>query len=256
MKINETLINDNQQRLAELETRLGYRFREPGRLLTALIHSSFAFEQGKNTLQDNEILEFLGDAVLDLVLGNALSRAFPAAREGELTRMRAGLVNEASLADRARDLALGEYLFLGKGEAASGGRDKSSLLSCVYEAVVGAIFQDGGYQAVAAVVEGHFIPQFSKGRQAMLRNDAKSALQELTQKLYGAAPVYGLEKAVGPDHNKQFTASVRLGDRVLAVATAGSKKEAEQRAAGLALVEFGAPGSVNGQGQNSAAGGR
>ena len=234
----DKFVKDNPERIQALEEILGYRFREPGHLLTALVHSSFSFEYGKNTLQNNEILEFLGDAVLDLVVGASLHVSFLNAKEGELTRMRAALVNEASLASLAAGLSLGQHLFLGKGEEASGGREKPSLLACAYEALIGAIFMDGGYEAVRPVVERQFAPLFSKGKKVMLRADAKSQLQELIQRHYSEAPVYSLEKEEGPDHDKEFTVSVRFRGTVLAQATAGSKKEAEQRAAAQGIDVF------------------
>lgn len=238
MDITSSFIKDHAATLAELQERLGYRFHEERHLLTALIHSSFAFEQSSKLLRDNEVLEFLGDAVLDLAVGKALFEAFPGASEGELTRMRAALVNEGSLADLARILGLNDAILLGKGEETSGGRGKSSILSCVFEAVVGAVFVDGGYEKARLLSEGQFAALIARGRQSMLQSDAKSRLQELTQQRFNEAPVYLLEKAEGPDHARLFTVSVRFRGRVLATADASSKKEAEQRAAAVALDNF------------------
>ena len=143
----DSLVRVNKEELSRLEKSLGYRFTDLRLLQKALVHSSFAFEQSQGG-KDNEKLEFIGDAVLDLVIGHILFRRDQEMREGELTKLRAALVNEHHLAKMARDLDLGKYLALGKGEDASHGRSKSSILSCAYEAVIGAIFGDGGYQTV------------------------------------------------------------------------------------------------------------
>jgi ribonuclease-3 len=238
MDITASLIKDHSAHLDELQERLGYRFNELARLLTALIHSSFAFEHTRKPLRDNEVLEFLGDAVLDLAVGKALFEAFPGVSEGELTRMRAALVNEGRLAEMALVLGLQDALLLGKGEEATGGRAKPSILSCAYEAVVGAVFVDGGYEAARLLTERQFVTLISRGSQSMLQGDAKSRLQELAQQRFNEAPAYFLEKAEGPDHARLFTVSVRFRGRVLAIADASSKKEAEQRAAAVALENF------------------
>jgi len=214
---------------------MGYRFRDVHYLAEALIHRSYAFEQGKGEVRDNEILEFLGDAVLDLVIGSALCRVFPEMREGELTKLRSALVNETHLAAMARAIDLGGYLLLGKGEDRSNGRDKPSILAGVYEAIVGAVFKDGGYDAAAVFVERHFAPLYQEAGRSALYKDAKSRLQELMQQRYGEQPVYAVEGEEGPDHDKTFIVAVRFRGTVLATASAGSKKEAEQRAAAIAL---------------------
>lgn len=233
-----TLIENNKSRLQELEEILGYSFRDPRLLQLALIHRSYAFEHDARQDVDNERLEFLGDAVLDLTIGYALFQKYPEMREGELTKLRAMLVNEAHLAVMAEHISLGRFLYLGKGEDSSNGRSKPSILSCSYEAVVGAIFHDGGYGAVSDFVQRHFVPRLD-GRRAQLHlADAKSALQELTQEKYNEAPVYVLEKAEGPDHRKIFTVSVRFRGAVLAYGQATSKKEAEQKGAAAALLKL------------------
>jgi ribonuclease-3 len=176
----DSLVRQNKSRLAELEKSLGYRFTDLRLLQRALVHASFAFEQVKGG-KDNETLEFLGDAVLDLVIGHMLCQRYAKMREGELTRLRASLVNEQYLAKMAREIDLGDYLALGRGEEASNGRSKPSILSCAYEAVIGAIFEDGGYQAVAELVEGFFLPAIDGKMHDLLLADAKSRLQELLQ---------------------------------------------------------------------------
>lgn len=233
-----TLLEKNRATLELLEDQMAYRFHKPLHLQQALVHSSFAFEQGKTTLKDNETLEFLGDAVLDLIVGYALFKEFPEIQEGDLTRLRAALVKEEHLAIMAQELNLGDYLCLGRGEEATQGRKKPSILACAYEAVIGAIFLDGGYEAASTFVERHFAPWIAGRKEVMLLADAKSRLQELTQEKYNETPAYILEKEEGPDHAKCFTVSARFREKILAVGTARSKKEAAQKAAAMALVRL------------------
>jgi ribonuclease-3 len=234
----EALLIRNKERLTEFAGKLEYVFRDVSLLQKAFIHSSYAFEQGQDLENDNETLEFLGDAVLDLTVGYALINRFPALREGELTRLRAALVQESHLAVMAREIGLGEYLLLGKGEDASRGREKSSILSCAFEAVMGAVFLDGGYEAARQVVERLVVPYIDEKKDAMYLADSKSRLQEMIQERHNEGPVYVLEKAEGPDHAKIFHVSVRFQDKVLATGTARSKKEAEQQAAAEAIRLF------------------
>jgi len=229
------LVGLNKEILSEFEQIIGYRFTDLRLLQKALIHSSFAFEQaqiGKN----NETLEFLGDAVLDLVVGHILIRRYPEMREGDLTKLRAALVNETHLAAMARDIDLGRFLSLGKGEDASQGRNKSSILSCAYEAVIGAIFEDGGYETVVAFIERFFLPAIEGKKEGLLIADAKSRLQEELQEQFNEAPSYRLDSEEGPSHMKVFSVSVVFQGDVLGKGTARSKKEAEQRAAADALA--------------------
>ncbi|MFZ5772326.1 MAG: ribonuclease III, partial [Thermodesulfobacteriota bacterium] len=234
----ESLLIRNRDPLALFESKLGYVFRDMSLLQKAFIHTSYAFEQGQDMQSDNETLEFLGDAVLDLTVGYALITRFPALREGELTRLRAALVQESHLATMARDIGLGEHLLLGKGEDASKGREKSSILSCAFEAVMGAVFLDGGYEAARRVVETLIAPYIDEKKEAMYLADSKSRLQEMIQEKHNEGPVYMLEKAEGPDHAKIFHVSVRFQDKILARGTARSKKEAEQQAAAEAIRSF------------------
>lgn len=230
----KSLAQQNKDSLSEFEGLLGYRFTDLRLLQKALIHSSFAFEQPQ-VCKNNETLEFLGDAVLDLVVGYLLLQRFPEMREGELTKIRAALVNEGHLAMMARSIELGRFLYLGKGEEVSNGRNKSSILSCAYEAVVGAIFEDGGYDSATEFVERFFVPAIAEKIENFLIGDAKSRLQEILQEKYNEAPQYLLDKEEGPSHQKQFTVSVVFRDAVLGSGLAGSKKEAEQKAAAAAL---------------------
>jgi len=237
------LIQDNEQALHALQDRIGYRFKDLSLLQVALIHSSFSFERldgGKH----NETLEFLGDAVLDLAVGFILFKRFPTMREGKLTRIRAALVNEKGLAGMARDIELGRYLLLGHGEEVSGGREKSSILSCAYEAMVGAMFLDGGYDVAQEFVGRFFTPLIEKRQQDLALVDAKSGLQEMLQERYNEGPAYILDREEGPAHARTFFVSVRFHDRLLGTGQAGNKKLAEQQAAAAALKKLGAGGQA------------
>ena len=233
----DSLVQKNKQELSLFEQILGYRFTDLRLLQKALIHASFAFEHSFAS-QNNETLEFLGDAVLDLVVGHALFRHFPAMREGDLTKLRAALVNETHLAAMARAVNLGKFLSLGKGEDASNGRNKSSILSCAYEAVVGAVFEDGGYETATELVLRFFVPVFDAKREELLITDSKSRLQEVLQEQFNEAPSYQLELEEGPSHQKMFTVSVIFRQIVFGTGSASSKKEAEQRAAAVALADY------------------
>ena len=233
MKI-KSLVQQNKEMLSEFEQLLGYRFTDLRLLQKALIHSSFAFEQPQGC-KNNETLEFLGDAVLDLAVGHILFKRYPEMKEGELTKLRAALVNESHLASMAREIELGRFLCLGKGEEASNGRNKSSILSCGYEAVIGAIFEDSNYETIFAHIERFFLPAITEKKEDLLMVDAKSRLQEILQERYNEAPHYRLDGEDGPSHQKIFTVSVIFRDRVLGSGTGGSKKEAEQKAAAVAI---------------------
>jgi ribonuclease-3 len=230
----ETLILDNREKLAELQEKIGYYFKDLHLLQTALIHSSFAFERMRNCCH-NETQEFLGDAVLDLAVGHILFARFPEMREGKLTRIRAALVNEAGLARMARKIDLGSYLLLGHGEDASNGREKLSILACAYEALVGGIYLDRGYDASLAFVRRWFEPLIVRHQELLKTADSKSALQEYLQEKYNEGPVYVLDSEEGPPHARLFSVSVRFHGETLGSGTATSKKEAEQRAAAAAL---------------------
>ncbi len=233
----DSLVRVNKERLSEFEKTLGYRFTDLRLLQRALVHSSYAFEQSQEG-ENNEKLEFLGDAVLDLVIGHVLSHRYIEMREGRLTKLRASLVNEHHLAKMAREINLGDHLFLGKGEDASQGRQKSSILSCAYEAVVGAIFEDGGYDTAAEFIERFFSPTLDPKKEELLVADSKSRLQEILQEKHNEAPVYTIEAEEGPSHRKVFSVSVRFQGEVLGTGQAGSKKGAEQMAAAAALLEL------------------
>ena len=234
MKTIQQLTYDNKNRLQDLELLLGYEFADTVLLQQSLIHSSFGFERiqaGPN----NETLEFLGDAVLDLAVSTILFKTYPGVTEGDLTKMRAGLVKESSLAEMARTITLGDFLMLGKGEDASNGREKASILASAFEALVGAIYLDRGYESAFQFISSHFVSLLPAKKEGMLVDDAKSHLQEKLQEQFNQAPMYHLDEEDGPAHAKKFTVSARFMDEVLGVGSGSSKKVAEQRAAEAAL---------------------
>jgi len=212
-----------------LEEAIGYRFRDPGLLKLALSHKSFASESG--TGADNERLEFLGDSVLAAVVAHQLFVDYPEEPEGTLSKKKSLLVSRPSLAVWAEELGLGAHLYLGVGEETTGGRARQSLLANALEALIGAMYLDGGYEAAAP-----FVRAWCAQRHGSLsETDHKSRLQELLQKRHKTPPAYGLDAAVGPDHDKTFSVVVRIGQRELGRGTGKSKKEAEQAAARDAL---------------------
>ena len=220
---------------AELEKRLGYRFAEPRLLEQALTHQSRAHEEGDLAL-GNERLEFLGDAVLDLLVSELLMQRYPDADEGELSRARAAAVNTAALAERARALGLGAAVRLGRGEERSGGEDKVSILANLFEAVLGAVYLDGDLAAARGFVAREVAPGLSRDDSAL--GDAKTRLQEIAQKLGRGIPRYATLAERGPDHAKEFEVEVRVGDAVLGSGVGPSKRSAEQGAARRALASF------------------
>jgi ribonuclease-3 len=212
----------------ELERRLGLRFRDPGLLRLALTHRSHAFEAGG--LPTNERLEFLGDAVLGMVVTDWIYHRFEDAAEGRLAKVRAAAVNTHSLAEVARGLGLGDEVLLGKGEEQSGGRDKDSILADTLEAVLGAVYLDQGTEALTELVRRLFSEMLEDISRRRASLDYKTSLQELSAAEFGILPVYELSEA-GPDHEKQFTALVSVAGEQLGQGTGRSKKEAEQSAA-------------------------
>lgn len=223
-------------RIPALEEILGYGFRDGRILQEALTHRSLMNEIPEEGRCDNERLEFLGDAVLGLTIAEWLMEVFPHEMEGELTRLRSTLVKEKRLAEVAKALRLGEFLYLGKGEEQMEGRRKRSILADALEAVVGAIYVDGGLEAVRAFIRRTFgmLLEGAKGDQRLL-TDPKSRLQELMLALFRRSPVYEVAEERGPDHAKTFVIHLRLNDRTLACGKGRSKKEAEQDAAGKFL---------------------
>jgi ribonuclease-3 len=219
----------------ELEARLGYTFRDPDLLIRALTHRSWVPEAGLAAGEQNERLEFLGDAVVQLVVSDLLLAQQPDASEGDLSRYRSHLVCQRSLAAVARHLGLGDHLRLGVGEARSGGRAKASILCAAYEAVIGAIYQEAGLAAAQAVVESHLVPHLRAPLARRRTWDPKTALQEISQERWRLLPRYELVAATGPDHDRCYKVAVWIGERRLGEGEGSSKKAAEQAAAGVAL---------------------
>ena len=219
------------QKFETLYEVLGYTFRDPALVLQAFRHSSYVNEHVGVGLEDNERLEFLGDAVLDLAVSHLLMEKNEEANEGELSRFRSMVVDEAGLHDVATRLQLGRYLLLGKGEDQSLGRQKPSILADVTEALIGAIYLDGGFDVTKKVIEKLFSPLLKKLETDDLVQDFKSLLQEFTQQAFKSLPKYRLTEETGPAHDKMFRIALVLNGAVLAEGMGKSKKEAEQCAA-------------------------
>ncbi len=224
--------------LKELEGRLSYQFNEIGLLDKAFTHRSFINETDSLGKQSNEVLEFLGDAVLNLAVSHMLLQKFPEAREGALSIWRSHLVKQSSLAFLSGELRLEEHLLLGKGELLNGGMKKSSILANAYEALVGAIFMDSGFHRALEIIQGHFEPYLQTQTPSDLFNDYKSLLQIHAQQFHGSSPQYKVLKESGPDHDKRFQASVVISGEVKGIGWGRTKKEAEQEAAQKALEEL------------------
>jgi len=228
--------------LERLQERLGYGFGDRAILLQSMTHTSYGHEflnEKSIALRDNERLEFLGDAILDVIVSDILLESFPSANEGQLSKMRAAVVNEKTLALVARSINLHDCIRLGKGELQTGGNQKPSILSSAFEALIAAIYLDGGFQAVYPVVRHLFAPLFSEERDLLAFYDHKTQLQEIVQARWKVTPTYHLLGTNGPDHAKTFEVEVRMNGKGLAVATGSSKKEAEQNAAKAAIQSVG-----------------
>jgi ribonuclease III len=219
--------------LTQLQGELGYSFADPTLLERCLTHVSH--ERGPSD-GHNEVLEFLGDAVLDLAVSELLIRRYPERSEGDLSRMRAGLVNSDVLAEKAAQLNLGAFLRLGKGEERSGGRTKPSILGGAFEALIGAVFRDGGYGPALRIVERYFGADL--GEKKLGQRDFKTRLQEISQMLFREPPVYRIIAEKGPDHAKRFVTEIFVGGSVLGRGEGPSKKQSEQEAAKKALREL------------------
>ncbi len=225
-----------------LQEIIGYRFGDRSILIQSLTHTSYGHEflQDKPfALRDNERLEFLGDAILDVIISDILLEAFPNGCEGQLSKMRAAVVNEKTLTDVAKSIELQGLIRLGKGETQTGGHLKSSILSSTLEALIAAIYLDGGFNAVYPVVRHLFSHFFEEERELISFYDHKTQLQEILQSRWKLTPNYNLLKTSGPDHAKIFEVEVRMNGQSLAAASGNSKKEAEQNAAKSAIENLG-----------------
>ena len=223
----------NQTDLDYLQAELGYRFKDPALLVRSLTHVSYERQKIEG---HNEVLEFIGDAVLDLAVSDLLIRRNPDKPEGMLSKMRAGLVNATVLAEKATALKLGPLLRIGKGEELSGGRNKPSILAGAFEALLGAIYHDGGYQPARRAVERYFSVDVTAG--TLGQQDYKTRLQEISQMLYRVPPVYRIVSEAGPDHEKFFTTEISIDGKVLGKGAGPSKKKSEQEAAKKALQKL------------------
>ncbi len=226
--------------LQDFERRIGYTFQKRDLLTRAITHKSYSHEARHETVRHNETFEFLGDSVLGFVVGDLLFREFPELDEGALSKMKAYLVSATSLAEKARRYEMGDVLLLGVGEEKTGGRKKDSLLANLFEAMIAAIYLDGGIEPARRIIEQAFLDDIrSIDRQDLLFQDYKTALQELAQGKGLPLPDYIVIDEVGPDHDKMFIVDVKVGSLV-ARGEGSSKKEAQQQAAKHALREMSA----------------
>lgn len=222
--------------LPELESLLGYRFKDPGLLMRALTHRSYVNEREGEGIRHNESLEFLGDAVLGFLVSSRIFHRFPNVSEGDLSKIRAYLVSAANLLHIAEELQLGSYVRLSRGEEKTGGRSKRAIVVDAYEAIVGAIYLDGGVPAASEFVErrmGAYLDSLGEGQKTY--GDFKSLLQERLHDLGQPEPRYRVVNEIGPDHRKTFVVHVEVFGQVIAQASGRTKKEAQQEAARLAL---------------------
>ncbi len=241
LKIKKSSLDkEHLNHIKKFEKEIGFRFKDKNHIFKALIHPSFANEHGDTIFFNNQRYEFLGDAVLDLVISDKLIDDYPGMDEGQLSKLRANMVSEEGLMRIATLINLKEYVLLGKGEENSGGRNKSSIISDCFEAVIAAAYLDQGLNAAKKLIYRLFEPYFSEIDEVNIHRDVefdyKSKLQELIQRLRKATPVYKIVTQEGPDHNKIFTAEVLINGIRITTGKGKSKKEAEQQAAKDALI--------------------
>ena len=227
-------------RLNELEAAVGVRFNDRALLERAFVHRSYLHEADEETeLQDNQRLEFLGDAVLSFIVSELLFRRYPERREGDLTNLRSALVKRETLSRFSKELRLGDYLLLGRGEEENGGRGRHTTLCDTYEAFIGAFFLDQGTAALRKFVEPRLMAEIDRVAPHALTKDPKSRLQEWVQAAMGQTPRYKTVHTEGPDHARLFTRQVTIGKQPIGVGQGQSKQEAEQAAAAMALFRLG-----------------
>ena len=223
------------EQLKQLQKNIGYRFRDESLLESALMHSSYTNEKRLPKYKCNERIEFLGDAVLELVCSEFLFLGNRKTLEGELTKMRASIVCEPSLALCAREIQLGDFLLLGKGEEVTGGRNRDSVTSDAMEALIGAIYLDGGFASAKEFIHKHVLNDLE---QKKLFYDSKTILQELVQANFSERLSYNLVNEEGPDHSKTFTVEAYIGDELYGIGAGRTKKAAEQQAAYKAILKL------------------
>ena len=224
-----------ESKIEELEEIIGYKFKDKSLLELALTHSSYSNDQKKGKMHNNERLEFLGDAVLELTSSEVLFHEYREKTEGELTRLRASLVCEPTLADCAREIHLGDYLLLSQGEDRTGGRNRDSVISDAFEALIGAIYLDGGYNSSKTFIKKYVLNDIENKQ---LFFDSKTILQELLQKDYKERVEYVLTREYGPDHDKHFAVDAVFRHRVIGSGEGTTKKRAEQQAAYEAILKI------------------
>ncbi len=224
--------------IEDLQKRINYHFQDQRLLMEALTHSSFANEWKHKRIANNERLEFLGDSVLSLIISQFIFKSYQKLPEGELTKVRANVVCEASLAQKARSLYLGDHLLLGKGEESSGGRSRESILADAMEALIAAIYIDSSYEEANRFVLNHFKDIIDMAARGNLMKDYKTQLQELIQSSGNGRMEYVVVREEGPDHSKIFFIEVKADDRALGHGTGKNKKEAEQNAAKAAIEQL------------------
>lgn len=230
--------NTKMKKIENLEKSLGVKFRNKQHLINAITHRSYLNEH-RDVKVHNERLEFLGDAVLELVVSDYLFNNFPDRPEGELTSFRSALVKTESLADSARKLGIGENLLLSRGEEDTGGRTKDYLLANTFEAIIGAIYIDQGYEKCKEFVYAHLIPKLDDIIKSRSDIDNKTKIQELAQAKYKVTPIYEVINEEGPDHDKKFTVAVKINDKIIGEGEGKSKQKAQEEAAlhGIEYIE-------------------
>ena len=226
--------------LDELQATLGVAFDDPAILGQAFIHTSYTYENLKRQTGDNQTMEFLGDAVLNMIVAEALYRGLPTLPEGKLTEIRISLIRQEKLAEKAAEIKLGDYLLLGKGEEASGGRGKRNNLADTFEALTAAIFLDRGLDVTRQFIISVFHKELEAIKSGQIMPNFKAMLQEFTQAEFKTLPEYEIIESSGPDHDKVFIVSVSLGDVVLAVGSGKTRKTAEAEAARTAYLKLSA----------------
>lgn len=235
---SSVLPKSERRLLSQLEKKLAYRFKDLLLLKRALSHKSYVNERRESQDEHNERLEFLGDAVLELGISGLLMHHFPDSREGEMSKVRASLVNETALSEVARAFSLGRFLFLGRGEEQCDGREKNSLLADAFEAMLGAVYLDGGFNPAFKIVKRLFEPLIILATKEDINRDYKTKLQEEVQNAFRTSPQYQLVNETGPDHDKTFEIHLLISGQKVGVGFGKSKKQAEQEAAEGVLGRF------------------
>lgn len=232
------MTKDEKKKISRLEKIIGYSFKKKTMLKRALTHKSYANEQKMDPSEHNERLEFLGDAVLELAISEFLMSRFPEFSEGDLSKTRAAIVNEKQLASLARGFHLGDYLYLGRGEEQTSGREKDSLLADAYEAILGGVYMDRGFKKAMEVVRRHYNALMDNTPYQRFYQDYKTELQEKCQGLFRAVPRYRLTAEKGPDHDKIFEVELYVRNDLMGRGSGRNKKAAEQEAAREALQKL------------------